>query len=217
MSSAVAAESVFGVSASSYPDQHLRIFKVAKRTFDVFGVIAVAPVAMLLVALACLAILARSGKPVFFIQSRVGLGGRVFPMLKLRTMEGLESSEAAATATGDPRIKSLGRFLRRYRIDELPQLLNVLKGDMSLIGPRPEQPELVERYRSLIADYDDRHMVRPGITGWAQVMYGYASTVEETRIKLHYDQDYVKRASALLDAEIIARTFYTIVFGRGAR
>ena len=193
------------------------VFFAGKRIFDIAAVILLAPAALILVLVASAAILAESGRPVFFIQQRVGLGGRLFPMLKLRTMRHSQGSSARATSNDDPRITALGKFLRRFRIDELPQLYNVLIGDMSLIGPRPEQPELVKEYRALIANFDDRHKVRPGITGWAQVNYGYAANVEETRVKVQFDNEYVKQASLVLEIKIILRTIHTILCGSGVR
>jgi len=197
--------------------EHRRTFEVFKRVFDLTGVIVAIPVATILVMITAILILITSGRPVFFIQSRVGLHGRVFPMIKLRTMEVTQQAKETATCIGDLRITPLGKFLRRYRIDELPQFLNVLRGEMSLIGPRPEQASLVEEYRVRLAHYDERHQVRPGITGWAQVMYGYASDVNETARKLQYDREYVREFSLLLDAKIVALTFCTLLLGRGVR
>ena len=112
-----------------------------------------------------------------------------------------------ATAKNDPRITPLGRFLRISHVDELPQLWNILKGDMTLIGPRPEQPELVEAYRSALSDYDLRHTVVPGLTGWAQVYYGYAADLQETTDKLAYDLYYVQNIGPTIDLKILVRTF----------
>jgi len=190
---------------------------VAKRIFDLLAILAAAPAVLLILAIAMLAIVISSGRPIFFIQDRIGLRGRVFPMIKLRTMRAVSASDAVAASIGDQRVTSVGRVLRRYRIDELPQLLNVLKGDMSLIGPRPEQPILVEQYRRVIPDFDHRHLVKPGITGLAQVMYGYASNVEETQIKVEYDRFYVENASLLLEAKIVIWTMQTVFGCRGAR
>ena len=102
-------------------------------------------------------------------------------------------------------VTPLGKILRRFRIDELPQLLNILKGEMSLIGPRPEQPELVQKYGQIVSNYDLRHAVQPGLSGWAQVTYGYASTVEETKTKLEYDLFYVREFSFAMDVEIVSQ------------
>ena len=122
-----------------------------------------------------------------------------------------------ATSHGDARITKFGAFLRRFRVDELPQLWNVLIGDMSLIGPRPEQPGLTRDYIGQMPAFAYRHLVRPGITGWAQVRAGYAANLEETRIKLSYDLFYVKNFSLALDLHVIIRTFWTIASGSGVR
>lgn len=189
-----------------------------KRCIDIGVVILMAPIALTLGGLAALAIMGTMGGPVIFTQERVGRNGRVFRMHKLRTMTVHGSSgRQTATSEGDCRITPLGKVLRRYRIDELPQLYNVLKGDMSLIGPRPEQPQLVEEYRQLIPHYDLRHAVQPGLSGWAQVSFGYASTVEETRTKLTYDLFYVKEFGLALDVEIAVATVWTLLAGRNAR
>lgn len=179
-----------------------------KRAIDILVVLLCAPVALLLVAGCGVAILLTMGRPVFFVQSWTGLGGRVFPMYKLRTMQQQSSSpHVLATSRNDPRITSTGRFLRLSHLDELPQLWNILKGDMTLIGPRPEQPELVEVYRSSLADYDLRHSVMPGLTGWAQVYYGYAADLQETHDKLAFDLYYVQNIGPAIDLKILARTF----------
>jgi lipopolysaccharide/colanic/teichoic acid biosynthesis glycosyltransferase len=156
------------------------------------------------------------GTPVLFTQKRVGYAGKVFTIYKLRTMT-RAPREADATAVGDMRVTGFGRFLRRFRIDELPQLWNVLKGEMSLIGPRPEQPELARAYVSQMPAFAFRHLVRPGITGWAQIRAGYAANLAETREKLSFDLYYLKNASVTLDLEIAARTAFTLLSGRGVR
>lgn len=195
----------------------LRAFERTKRMLDIAGVVFLIPLAVPLAAFAALAVFLTSGRPVLFMQQRVGRFGRPFRMIKLRTMAMSTEGMTSATAVGDRRVTGLGRVLRRYRIDELPQFINVLKGDMSLIGPRPEQPSLAENYRTSLPHYDDRHLVRPGITGWAQVNYGYAATLEETREKLRYDREYIQRASLALDALIVAKTMSTLFHGKGVR
>ena len=117
----------------------------------------------------------------------------------------------------DNRVTRVGRWLRHYRLDEIPQIWNVVRGDMSLIGPRPEQPTFVEQFKTNIPYYDFRHTVRPGITGWAQVRYGYASTEDQTRRKLEYDFFYIKHMSLWLDFNILLRTLRTILLRKGAR
>ncbi|MBT1159346.1 sugar transferase [Aminobacter anthyllidis] len=177
-----------------------------KRVIDIVVVILGAPAAVLIIAACCLAIFLKMGRPVFFVQNRTGLGGRIFKMYKLRTMNLHPTSDIEATSKDDPRVTPLGRFLRRSHFDELPQLLNILRGDMTLIGPRPEQPELVAAYRSSLSDYDLRHTVVPGLTGCAQVYYGYASDLRETQAKLFYDLYYVRNIGPALDFRIALRT-----------
>jgi lipopolysaccharide/colanic/teichoic acid biosynthesis glycosyltransferase len=139
-------------------------------------------------------------------------------MLKLRTMTvGAEKQGAQWAKTDDPRITRVGKYLRRFRVDELPQLINVLRGEMELVGPRPERPEFVALLRRQIPFYDLRHVVPPGITGWAQVCYPYAASVEEAREKLQYDLYYVRHASVFFDLFIMLLTARTILLGRGAR
>jgi len=146
--------------------------------------------------------------PVFFVQERLGLEGKPFKMIKFRTMvEDAEPNGEPVLATKeDPRITPVGRFLRKTRLDELPQLINVLRGDMSLIGPRPERAQLVEEFEKQIPYYRERLAVRPGITGWAQVNFAYANDVESTREKLRYDLYYIKNASLALDLVIVFMT-----------
>lgn len=139
-------------------------------------------------------------------------------MMKFRSMR--KDAEAAGPAwatTNDSRITKLGAFLRKYRLDELPQLINVLRGDMSLVGPRPEQPHFCELLRQNLRYFDQRHSVRPGITGWAQVKYQYGATVEESKIKLELDLFYIKHLSTFLDLAIIFETVKVMLIGRGAQ
>jgi lipopolysaccharide/colanic/teichoic acid biosynthesis glycosyltransferase len=194
------------------------LYVSVKRRIDIFATLLMAPIALLLGGLAALAILINMGRPIIFTQDRVGRKGRVFRMYKLRTMCSQNpSGKQIATSKSDCRVTPLGKILRRFRIDELPQLLNVLKGDMSLIGPRPEQPQLVEEYKQLMPHYDLRHEVQPGLSGWAQVSFGYASTVEETREKLTYDLFYIKEFGLVLDVEIALATLWILMTGRNAR
>ena len=178
-----------------------------KRCIDVVAVLATAPAVLIVILIAAAAIMLVEGGPVLFIQERVGRGGRIFRMLKLRTMKVHSSGQQIATQKNDPRITALGQFLRQSHIDELPQLWNVLVGDMTLIGPRPEQPLLVAQYREKLPSYDVRQAVRPGLSGWAQVNYGYAADLEETARKLDYDLEYVTRCGPAIDMLIVFRTF----------
>lgn len=177
-----------------------------KRAMDLVFVALAALPALLLIAGCVLAILLRMGRPVFFVQDRTGQGGRTFRMYKLRSMQHCPSGTVVATLKDDPRITPLGRFLRVSHFDELPQLWNIVKGDMTLIGPRPEQPALVEAYRAALPGYDLRHIVVPGLTGFAQVYCGYAADVEETRTKLEHDLHYVSNFGPALDLQILMRT-----------
>ena len=156
--------------------------------------------------------------PVFYTQERVGMGGRNFKMMKFRTMRtDAEANGIKWAQKNDSRVTGIGKYLRRFRIDELPQILNVLKGEMGIVGPRPERPEFVAKLRVQIPYYDLRTLVPPGITGWAQIRYPYAASLEEAREKLHYDLWYVKHLSVLLDCSILFHTAKVVIFGRGAR
>ena len=164
-----------------------------------------------------LAVRLTSPGPIFFRQTRVGLRGRHFSVLKFRTMRQDAEEQGAVWATkNDPRVTSIGRFMRLTRLDEIPQLWNVLRGEMGFVGPRPERPEFVKWLASEIPFYELRHMIRPGITGWAQVRYQYGASLEETRQKLEYDLYYVKHLSLGLDLLIMFETIKTIILRRGA-
>ena len=169
-------------------------------------VLLVSPIILLVLLFAVMATAIFMGRPVLIVQDRVGLDGRVFKLLKLRTMVQSPSGDDRLTAPNDSRITSFGRFMRRSHLDELPQLWNVLIGDMSLIGPRPEQAFLVNEYRDALENYELRHIVRPGLSGLAQVYYGYASDLSETSEKLKYDLFYVQNIGLRLDLQILART-----------
>jgi exopolysaccharide biosynthesis polyprenyl glycosylphosphotransferase len=189
-----------------------------KRMFDAVGVVLAAPLLLPLAGLVALVVWIDTGRPILFVQDRVGLGGRPFRMVKFRTMvANAEHAGSAFAEAGDPRITRVGRFLRQYRLDEIPQFWNVLVGDMSIIGPRPEQLSFAEQFDEEIPLYQLRHNLRPGITGWAQVRQGYAADTIETRTKLRYDFYYVKHCSFALDVEIVLRTIRTILTGFGSR
>lgn len=172
-----------------------------------------------LLPLIALAVRLGSPGPVLYRQKRVGLGGENFYCYKFRTMrQDAEADTGATWATDDdPRITRVGRFLRTSRLDEIPQLLCVLKGDMNFVGPRPERPEFVEYLSKEIRYYGVRHAVRPGITGWAQVQYKYGNTLEDAREKLQYDLFYIKNASVGLDFWIMFQTIKIVLLGRGAQ
>jgi len=169
---------------------------------------------MLVVAIA---IKLDSDGPVFYSQERVGLHGRPFRIVKFRSMRADAEKNGAMWATQtDPRITSVGKLIRKCRIDELPQLVNVIRGEMSLIGPRPERPVFVEELERQIQYYGQRHLIKPGLTGWAQVRYRYGSSIEDAREKLRYDLYYIKNQSPWLDALILLETVRIVLFGRGA-
>jgi len=153
--------------------------------------------------------------PLFYRQTRVGLHGRHFTILKLRSMIVMaERNGVVWTVEGDSRITGVGRFLRQTHLDELPQCWNILKGEMSLIGPRPERPEFVPMLAERIEGYTKRHVVKPGLTGWAQVNFEYGDSVKDAQIKLKYDLEYIARQSWWIDGVIILRTFGVILKGR---
>ena len=189
-----------------------------KRVLDTVLVLAMAPVVAALGLLFALAIRLDSSGPVIFKQFRIGLEGRPFTLYKFRTMRvGAGDGEARFARLGDDRLTRVGRLLRRIRLDELPQLWNVAKGDLALVGPRPEQGPFVERFSESIPFYTHRHLVRPGITGWAQVNFGYADSEADTVEKLSYDLYYIKHLSPWLDLEILGRSVWTVLSGFGAR
>ncbi len=168
--------------------------------------------------LIALAVRLSSPGPIFFSQTRVGQRGRLFTAYKFRTMrQDAEAQGAVWAAKNDPRVTPIGRFMRKTRLDEIPQLWNVLRGDMAFVGPRPERPEFVRWLSQEIPYYDLRHMIRPGITGWAQVRYRYGASLEETKQKLEYDLYYVKHQSIGLDLLIMFETIKTILLQRGAQ
>jgi exopolysaccharide biosynthesis polyprenyl glycosylphosphotransferase len=190
------------------------LYLLAKRLLDLVGAMLGLAVFALLLPWAAAAILLDSGRPIFFRQSRLGQGGRTYRMLKLRTMR--QDAEADGqphwAATVDPRATRVGRILRRTHLDEFPQFWSVLRGDMSLVGPRPERPELVAELEKQIPFYRARLLVKPGITGWAQVNYGKGASVEGSAEKLEFDLYYIKHRSLWMDLWILLRTVGS-VFG----
>lgn len=199
------------------PDFSLASYRHLKRFVDIAAVTLSLPIALPIIAVAGVLITLTTGASPVFVQERVGLGGKIFRIWKLRTMSeaACRSAHVRAAVTGDLRITPIGGVLRRLHIDELPQLWNVLKGDMTLVGPRPEAVNLHETYLRDTPTWAYRTLVRPGITGWAQVRASPSSNVEEAKRKLTYDLYYVKRMSILLDLQIALRTLWTIT--RGAR
>ena len=156
---------------------------------------------------------------VFYRQVRVGHNGVNFDLYKFRSMraDAEENGKVQWAAKNDPRITRIGNFLRRTRIDELPQILNILKGDMSFVGPRPERPEFVTELNEQIEYYKHRHHLKPGLTGWAQLCYPYGASVEDTKEKLQYDLYYIKNQNLLLDLIILLQTVQIVLIGEGVR
>lgn len=194
---------------------------LVKRVMDTLVILLTSPIVIpiaLLIALILKWQNRQSGDSVLFTQRRIGQGGKLFTMYKFRSMVGsAESSGTQMATTGDMRVTKFGSFIRQTRLDELPQFINVLKGEMSLIGPRPEQLSFVEQFNETIPFYRYRHIVKPGISGWAQVMHGYASDEDETKVKLEHDFFYIKNFSLTLDLLIVIKTIQTMVTGFGAR
>jgi len=190
-----------------------------KRTFDLVIATSLLVATLPLMAIVAAAIMLESGTPVIYRQTRVGYRGKHFTVLKFRSM-----AHDAETGNGpqwadlnDPRVTRVGRLIRRVRLDELPQLINVIRGEMSIIGPRPERPEFVAMLAAEMPLYGVRHSVNPGITGWAQVRYSYGATVEQAMRKLEYDLYYVKNHSLALDLQILFETIRVVMLGEGGR
>lgn len=188
-----------------------------KRAIDAALVLIATPIVLPICLLIALAIRLESRGPVVFRQARIGLEGRPFTLYKFRSMRFDGHAEPRFAGVKDDRLTRVGRLLRRTRFDELPQLWNVITGDLALVGPRPEQGPFVERFSETIPFYTHRHLVRPGITGWAQVNFGYADSEADTIEKLSYDLYYVKHLSPWLDLEILGRSVWTVLSGFGAR
>lgn len=207
-----------------------RVRRALNVVVAVVGIVLALPVMILIT----LAIKLTSPGPIVFKQTRVGLdrrapgvpagnwrrsvdhGGRLFTLYKFRTMRADSGRAQIWASPGDPRVTRVGHLLRKYRLDELPQLFNVLKGDMNVVGPRPEQPAIFAELRQEIGPYPARQRVLPGITGWAQVNQHYDLTVEDVRAKVEFDLEYIRRQSVTEDLKILARTVPTVMFGRGA-
>jgi exopolysaccharide biosynthesis polyprenyl glycosylphosphotransferase len=191
------------------------VFERIKRLGDILTALSALVVALPLLAAVAALIAATDGRPVLFRQERVGRNRVTFRLAKFRTMRRGAEHGPPYTAARDPRVTRLGRFLRATRLDELPQLWNVLRGDMSLIGPRAEWERLVTEYERAIPCYHFRHLVRPGITGWAQVNHPYGASETDTLRKLEYDLYYIRHYSFLLDATIALKTVHIMLFGKG--
>ncbi|QMT40897.1 exopolysaccharide biosynthesis polyprenyl glycosylphosphotransferase [Neisseria shayeganii] len=193
-------------------------YMLIKYLLDFICILVSLPITLPLMLMTAIAIKLESSGPVLFVQNRVGLGGKEFKIYKFRSMcIDSEKDGAKLAAFGDMRVTKVGRFIRKVRIDELPQFFNIIKGDMSLIGPRPEQKAFVDEFEEKIPFYNYRHVVKPGISGWAQVMHGYAANVDETQVKVEHDFYYIKHFSFSLDVLIFFKTIKTMLTGFGAR
>ncbi len=199
----------------SFVDQvHLNgMYELFKRLMDIIGGLVGSLIFAFLFPFTALAIVLETGFPIFYSQERLGKGGRVFKIYKFRSMKqnAEASGEAKFAEEDDPRVTRVGNFLRRTRIDEMPQFIGVVSGEMSLVGPRAERPELVAQFQKQIPFYRARLLVKPGLTGWAQINYGYVASVKETAVKLEYDLYYIKHRTLGMDFNIVLRTIGTVL------
>ncbi|WCL51341.1 exopolysaccharide biosynthesis polyprenyl glycosylphosphotransferase [Leptospira sp. GIMC2001] len=193
------------------------LYEKIKRMIDLFFSIFLLPLLLPLFLLIGILIKLESTGSIFYVQQRMGFQGKLFSMLKFRSMYTASKGQSFTAGEQDPRITKIGKFIRKYRIDELPQVFNVIIGQMSFIGPRPESAELTEWYSKDVPFFEYRHVVRPGISGWAQVEQGYAAEVDGMKLKLEYDFYYIKHFSLWLDILITFKTIKTILTGFGAR
>jgi len=194
------------------------LYRRLRRMFDIVSSLIGMAISSPLMILAAIAVRIESPGPVIYTQERVGLHGRNFRMFKFRSMRtDAEAHGPVWACENDPRVTRVGRVIRRMRVDETPQFFNILRGEMSLIGPRPERPEFVELLEERVPYYSERHLVKPGLTGWAQVCYPYGASFEDAREKHQYDLYYIKNQSPLLDAIILLETARVVLFGRFAR
>ncbi|MFC4077405.1 sugar transferase [Salinithrix halophila] len=214
-SKAVAYESDSQAQTKGLPVTTTGWYPIVKRGLEVAFVIGLLFFTLPVLVLTAIAIKLESKGPVFYKQERVGLGGRRFHVIKLRSMRtDAEKNGPQWAAKDDPRVTRVGRFIRKTRIDEVPQLINIMRGDMSLIGPRPERDVFTEKFSKEIPGFKQRLMVKPGLTGWAQVNGGYDATPEE---KFSMDMYYIQRQSLILDMKILYRTVWVVLSGSGAR
>ena len=190
---------------------------LAKRSFDlvlsIFGLIVFSPL-LLIIAVALLFSL---GWPVLYSPQRAGRSNTLFTMRKFRSMKIAEGPVSHHSGDDDPRVTTVGRWIRKFKLDELPQLWNIVKGEMSFVGPRPEVPHFVNDLEDKLPYYAERHMVKPGITGWAQINFPYGASIEDSRHKLEYDLYYAKNYTPFLDLLILLQTLRVILFPAGAR
>ncbi|WP_281300085.1 MULTISPECIES: TIGR03013 family XrtA/PEP-CTERM system glycosyltransferase [unclassified Iodidimonas] len=193
--------------------------RLIKRTVDIVLSLVLLIFTMPLLLLTMILIRLESPGGAFYVQERVGLGGKPFTLVKFRSMrnDAEKNGEAQWAQKGDARVTRIGALIRKSRIDEIPQVINVLKGDMSFVGPRPERPVFVDLLAAEIPFYQERHSVRPGITGWAQLNYPYGASAEDARQKLQYDLYYIKYFSIIFDLSIVLQTFRVVIWSDGAR
>ncbi len=189
------------------------VYELFKRLMDILGGLVGVLIFILVFPFVATAIVLESGFPIFYSQERLGKGGRLFKIYKFRSMKqnAEEDGEAKFAAENDPRVTRVGNFLRRVRLDEMPQFINVVTGEISLVGPRAERPELVVEFQKQIPFYRARLLVKPGLTGWAQINYGYVASVTETSVKLEYDLYYIKHRTLGMDFNIVLRTIGTVL------
>jgi exopolysaccharide biosynthesis polyprenyl glycosylphosphotransferase len=192
-------------------------YEIGKRTIDIFGGLVGLMMLVIVLPLVGIAILIEDGRPIFYTQTRLGKGAQPYEIIKFRTMlrDAEPDGKPQWAKEDDERATKVGRFLRKSHIDEIPQFINVLRGEMSLVGPRSERPELVEHFQRHVPFYRARLLVKPGITGWAQVNYSYAATIDETITKLEYDLYYIKHRNLMLDTMVLFRTPATMLGMRG--
>jgi len=204
------------IFAAGFTRRGSRVFSA--RALDIIGSVVLLAVSWPMLLLTAAAILIEDGRPILYRQTRVGFMGKPFELLKFRSMtKDAERDGARWAAQNDARVTRVGAVIRRLRLDELPQILNVLRGDMSLIGPRPERPEFVAQLAEAIPYYHERHCVRPGLTGWAQLSYPYGSSEKDAREKLEYDLYYIKNQSIIFDLVILLQTVEVVLWRKGAR
>ncbi|MFV8360255.1 exopolysaccharide biosynthesis polyprenyl glycosylphosphotransferase [Flavobacterium sp. LS1P3] len=195
---------------------HNKLYLIAVRIFEISASVLGLCIGLVLFPLILIGNAIGNRGKLFYTQERVGKDGMVFEILKFRTMvSNAESSGAVFTTTNDSRVTVFGKFLRKTRIDEFPQFINILKGDMAVIGPRPERPFFVKEIADVMPFYETRHIIKPGLTGWAQVNYAYGATIDDSLIKLQYDLYYIKHRSIFLDLNIAFKTITTVLFYRG--